>query len=106
MDEKEFFEDCVKKQRFPKNDREKQIILKFIMKKFEENKKYSEQEVNEKIKKFYEDYSTIRREFINFGYMQRDPYKGEYWVLKKELSDEELDKIGKLQKHFEKHNVY
>jgi len=106
MDEKEFFEDCVKKQIFPKNDREKQTILKIIMRKFHEDKKYFEQEVNELIKEFYEDYTTIRREFINFGYMQRDPCKGEYRVLKKELSGEELDKIGKLQKRIEKHNLY
>lgn len=106
MDETIFFDDCVKVQRFPKNDREKQIILKFIMRKFDMDKRYMEVEVNDIIKRFYEDYSTIRRELINFGYMQRDPYKGEYWVITKELSDKELDKIGKRQKHLEDSNVY
>ncbi len=106
MNEDQFFKDCIKVQRFPKNDLEKQIILKIIMQKFEKNKTYSELEVDETVKNFYEDYTTIRREFINFGYMQRDPYKGEYKVLKKELSEEELEKIGNRQKHLKKHDVY
>ena len=106
MNEQEFFKNCVKQQRFPKDDREKQIILKFIMEKFEENKIYKEQEVNEIIKEFYEDFALIRREFINFRYMQRDNLKGEYKVIKKELSEEELNKIGKLQNNFKQQNIY
>lgn len=97
MDEKEFFEDCIEKQKFPKDDREKQIILKTIMQKFDENKTHSEQEVDKVIKKFYDEFTLIRRELINFGYMQRNPYENKYWVIKKELSDDELDKVGKLQ---------
>jgi hypothetical protein len=106
MSEEEFFQKCIKEQRFPRDDLEKQIILKKIMEKFEENKKYMESEVNEIIKEYYEDFSTIRRELINFGYMQRNVYTSEYWVLKKELTEEELDKIGSRQKHLKEHNVY
>ncbi|MBW3015875.1 DUF2087 domain-containing protein [Candidatus Woesearchaeota archaeon] len=82
---------------FPRSDVEKQDILKDIMKKFEEGKIYSEVEVNEVLKEFYDDFVLIRRELINFGYMERDPRKGEYRVLKKELSDEEIDKIKKRE---------
>jgi len=104
MDEKEFFKDCVEKQKFPKDDREKQIILKNIIKEFDENKEYSEQEVDEIIKKFYNEFTLIRRELINFGYMGRNPYENKYWVTKKELSDEKLERIGKLQKDLENNN--
>ena len=43
----------------------------------------------------------IRRELINFGYLQRDPYQGTYWLIKKKLSSEELAKIGKNKKKIE-----
>lgn len=98
MDEQGFFRKCIKEQRFPKSDLEKQIILKLIMRKFKENKIYKEQEVNEIIKEFFGDFALIRRELINFGYMQRNPWKSEYKVIKKELSNEELEKINQLQK--------
>ena len=58
----------------------------------------NDQEVNNIIKELYEDFALIRRELINFGYMQRDPYKSEYKVLTKELSKEKLEKIEDLQK--------
>ena len=91
-------EQWIKQQHFPKNDLEKQLILKKIMEEFEPGMIYIEDEVNLIIKEFYEDFSTIRRELINFRYMQRDPRKGTYWVLKKELSNEDLKKIEQLQK--------
>lgn len=104
MNEKEFFEDCVEKQKFPKDDREKQIILKNIIKKFHKNKEYSEQEVDKIIRNFYNEFTLIRRELINFGYMERNPYENKYWVIKKELSDEKLERIEKLQESLDENS--
>jgi len=82
----------------PKNDLKKQDILEKIAQKFEVNKIYNEIEVNEIINSFdVDDHVLIRRELINFGYLQRDPYKGTYWLLKKKLTDQELSRIGKNQ---------
>jgi hypothetical protein len=83
----------IKKQFFPRNDLDKQLILQEIMKDFDENKVYEEQEVNSIIKKYYEDFATIRRELINFGYMQRNE-RSEYKVIKKKLSEKALQKLG------------
>ena len=94
-----FFKKCIKNQNFPRNDALKQIILKNIMKNFELNKIYTEQEVNEIIKIFFKDYSLIRRELVNFGYMQRDPFKQKYSVIKKKLSKEDYLKISSLKRH-------
>lgn len=104
MNEKEFFEDCVEKQKFPKDDREKQIILKNIIKKFHKNKEYSEQEVDKIIRNFYNEFTLIRRELINFGYMERNPYENKYGVIKKELSDEKLERIEKLQESLDENS--
>jgi len=87
----------------PKNDLAKQEILKKIVIRFSFNKKYSEEEVNEVIKSFdVDDFILFRRELINFGYLQRDPYKREYWLKKKKLSKEELGKINKNQMNIKK----
>lgn len=68
----------------PKNNLKKQKVLEPIAKRFEANKNYSETEVNEIIKEFnVEDYVLFRRELINFGYLDRDPYKEIYWLKKK-----------------------
>ena len=87
---------------FPRSDLKKQEILQEIMKEFDENKIYTEEEVNNLIKKHFEDSALIRRELINFRYMSRNPYKGEYKIIKKKLSKEDLDKIKKLDKKLEK----
>jgi len=89
--------------RLPKNDLEKKDILKKIASGFEESKEYSEQEVDEIIKSFeVDDFILFRRELINFGYMERDPYRSVYWLKKKELSEEELNKIESNFKAIEK----
>lgn len=99
LNEEKFFERCVKHKTFPANDALKQILLKRIIKDFKEKGVYSEQEVNEKIKRYFGDFALIRRELINFGYMQRDPAKGEYWVIKKELTKSDFLKITRLKRH-------
>ncbi|MBS3127864.1 DUF2087 domain-containing protein [Candidatus Woesearchaeota archaeon] len=87
----------------PKDDIAKQPILSQIAKKFSRGKIYEESEVNRIITSFdTEDHVLFRRELINFGYLQRDPYKGTYWLLKTELSQETLDAIGKRQKKTQK----
>ena len=99
LDEDEFFKKCVKNNNIPANDALKQILFKRIMKDFEMDKIYSEQEVNDAIKRYFEDYTLIRMELINFRYMQRDPLKGEYWVVKKELTKPDFLKISRLKRH-------
>jgi hypothetical protein len=91
----------------PRSDLEKQNILKKIAAKFEPGKIYPELEVNDIIHSFdVDDHVLFRRELVNFNYLGKDNVKGEYWLKKKELSKEELDKIGKNQKKMEKADVY
>ncbi|MBT3814064.1 DUF2087 domain-containing protein [Candidatus Woesearchaeota archaeon] len=86
----------------PKDDLKKQEILEKIAQEFIKNQIYNEIKVNEIINSFdVDDHVMIRRELINFGYLQRDPYKGTYWLIKKKLSSEELAKIGKNKKKIE-----
>jgi ATP-dependent Clp protease ATP-binding subunit ClpA len=99
--------------KLPREDLEKQDILSKIVgtqwctpkniqeniftkgKKFEEDKNYSEQEVDKIIQSFVvDDFILFRRELINFNYLGKDSYKGIYWLKTKKLSKELLEKIS------------
>jgi len=95
----EFFEKCVRNKNIPSNDFEKQAILLKLLDEFEDDVIYTEQEVNEKIRKYFDDCALLRRELINFGYMQRDPHKGTYWVVKRMLTREDIRKNTILRRH-------
>lgn len=99
FDKKRFFEQCVKNKNFPRNDFEKQAVLLVLLEDFEEGIRYKEEEVNNKIRKHFEDVSLLRRELINYGYMQRDAYTGEYWVVKRTITWEEVKKNTLLWRH-------
>ncbi|PAT01914.1 ArsR family transcriptional regulator [Candidatus Izimaplasma bacterium ZiA1] len=66
-----FFENNKIKQ-IPVQRKKRIIILKEIAKSFELSKKYTENEVNEIILKFHDDYCFIRREFIMEKLFVRD----------------------------------
>ena len=100
-----FFEKYAKNKTLPKNDFEKQAILIKLIELFEDSKKYKEEEVNEKIKKCFEDYALLRRELINFGYLQRNPYIGEYWVVKRNLTKEDIENNTLLRRHAKAYNI-
>ena len=59
--------------------KKREIVLKEIAKRFDENRRYGEKEVNEIIHEFHEDHCTIRREMIACGIMARE--KETYWLL-------------------------
>lgn len=58
-------------KQFPAREKKKIIILGEIRKNFIRNKEYSENEVNIILKRIYEDYTTIRRALIEYGFLDR-----------------------------------
>ncbi|PKM78120.1 MAG: hypothetical protein CVU90_03610 [Firmicutes bacterium HGW-Firmicutes-15] len=56
-------------------DNMKQVICRF-----EISRIYSEKEVNAIIKEVYEDYVTLRRYLIDFGFMDRKTDGSQYWL--------------------------
>ena len=99
FDTQKLFVKCVKNQIFPRNDFKKRVVLIKIAKKFKFNKIYSEQQVNTTIKQYFKDFALIRRELVNFGYMSRDPIKGEFRLLKQTLTKEEIERNTLLKRH-------
>lgn len=79
---------------FYTKEKNKIIILREIIKKFEFERKYTEKEVNEILKNIYlEDYTLIRRYLIEYGFMDREKDGSFYWV--KEIVDKNLNKKEK-----------
>jgi hypothetical protein len=65
---------------FPTKEKRKIVILRHIMKRFESKKHYSEKEVNSILLSVYDDYVTLRRYLIEYGFMDRTPDCSDYWV--------------------------
>lgn len=65
---------------FPVREKRKIIVLKHLAKRFEAGKRYTEKEVNEILKRAYDDYVTLRRYMIEYGFMDRQKDGSSYWI--------------------------
>ncbi|MTI69628.1 MAG: DUF2087 domain-containing protein [Firmicutes bacterium] len=79
---KNYFEDEKKQtlKTIPSKEKKKIIVLQHIIKHFDRNRRYTEKEVNEILISFYEDYVTLRRYLIEYGFMERNKDCKYYWV--------------------------
>lgn len=55
------------------------VLLRYALQVFEPNVRYSEKEVNERLKRLHPDSATLRRALIDRKWMQREPAGGSYW---------------------------
>ena len=65
---------------YPAKEKKKIILREEITKNFSAGKRYSEKEVNRILKRIHEDYATIRRALIQYGFLDRSNDCSEYWV--------------------------
>ncbi|QQO08470.1 DUF2087 domain-containing protein [Breznakiella homolactica] len=66
--------------KFPPKEKKKVVILTKIAEQFESGRMYSEKDVNRILEAVFDDYATIRRYLIDYGFMKRTPGGGEYWL--------------------------
>lgn len=69
---KNFFTTEGKLKHVPAQLKKKLIVLEHIVSRLEKGRKYTEQEINDFIRQYHEDFATIRREFIMHRFMFRD----------------------------------
>lgn len=65
---------------FPKKEKRKIVILRQLAKLFREGQRYTEKEVNAVLKEKLDDYVTLRRYLIEYGFMDRLPDGSQYWL--------------------------
>ncbi len=66
--------------KFPKKQKHKLIVLRNIASRFENSRVYNEKEVNGILKTAGDDYVTIRRYLIEYGFLDRKPDGSQYWL--------------------------
>ena len=62
-------------------EKKKIVILRKISEQFKKDKKYKEKELNAILKEIYEDFATIRRYLIEYGFLERTRDCSEYWRI-------------------------
>ncbi|WP_404406588.1 DUF2087 domain-containing protein [Jeotgalibacillus malaysiensis] len=77
---KTYFKEDGTLSQFPSKEKKKIVVLQYLSKKFNTGQQYTEREVNEVIKKVYADFVTIRRYFIEYGFMDRNQDGSAYWI--------------------------
>jgi len=55
----------------------KRVVLRWVVERFEETRRYPEREVNKILGAVHPDFASLRRELIDHGYMRRA--EGHYW---------------------------
>jgi predicted transcriptional regulator len=65
---------------FPAQRKKMEAILRYVLKAFKPGKRYSEKEVNELLSEYFEDYTTLRRELVEYRMLAREGGGGEYWL--------------------------
>jgi len=65
---------------FSAKEKKKLVALRVIARQFAPGRRYAEKEVNRILKDIYEDYATLRRYLIEYGFLERTQDCGEYWV--------------------------
>ncbi len=73
------FEPLVLKN-FSAKEKKKVVILTKIAEQFESGRSYTEKEVNQILRPIYEDYTTVRRYLIMYGFMERAKDGSSYWM--------------------------
>jgi predicted transcriptional regulator len=66
---------------FPSQEKKLLVILRHVLQAFEKGVRYSEKEVNEILKRYHEDSSSLRRAMVDYQFMAREGGGGDYWRL-------------------------
>ncbi len=78
---------------FSIKEKRKLVVLREIAKRFQIGKIYDEKQVDQILKNVYDDYVTLRRYLIEYGFLDRKPDGSQYW-----LKDGPVGKDGPVEK--------
>lgn len=84
----------------PRREKKRFMIIESAAQRFESGRDYTAREVNDILQTICEDYATLRRHLIGYGYLQRDPDGRRYWVSRE--SDRREDEVNRhdLKMHY------
>ena len=85
---RDFFE-AGRLKEIPAYRKKRQIILRWLVRQFEEGRTYTEAEVNEVIKRYHPDTATLRRELVGEKLMARE--RGVYWRTQPDAEQQRVE---------------
>ncbi|WP_410495697.1 DUF2087 domain-containing protein [Cellulosilyticum sp. ST5] len=65
---------------YPNTEKARKVILEYITEHFSKGEKYEDVEVNRLLMNIYIDYSLLKRELLEYGFLSRTEKGGIYWV--------------------------
>ncbi|WP_425803456.1 DUF2087 domain-containing protein [Desulfitobacterium sp. Sab5] len=77
---------------YPHKEKRKYVVLRHLLHFFDLQKNYTEKEINAVLKPIYKDYVLLRRNLIEYGFLDRTPDGSAYWV---KIPRKELDSMDK-----------
>ena len=66
---------------FPAQQKKEVAILRYVVESFQPGRRYSEKEVNEVLTRFNDDTARLRRNLVEYGFMDREGGGGSYWLV-------------------------
>lgn len=100
---RDFF-DGERLKQIPAQRKKRVIVLQHLLARFEPERDYTEREVSETLKRAQEDFATLRRELVDYGYMTRAggvyrvardlPSRGK--LVRQEITGDESDWLRRL----------
>jgi hypothetical protein len=64
----------------PQKEKKWLVILRWLAGRFEPGARYTEKQVNAILTEVHEDYATLRRNLVEYGFMRRERGGGQYWL--------------------------
>ena len=65
---------------FPAREKRKLVVLAELARRFQPDREYTETEVNAVLRAAWDDFATLRRYLIEYGFMERKPDGSAYWL--------------------------
>lgn len=75
-----YFDEAGRLKEFPAKEKKKLVVLRQLAKLFSPDREYTEKEVNRILERVYGDYATVRRELIEYGFLDRKNDGSLYWL--------------------------
>jgi len=66
-------------KQIPSKQKKLLVILRWLAGQFEEERRYTEQEVNDILRRYHDDYASLRRNLIEYRLLERESGGGVYW---------------------------
>jgi predicted transcriptional regulator len=78
---RDFSTDDGRLKAIPAQHKKMLAVLRYVVREFESDTRYSEKQVNEILEKFHQDTARLRRELVDNQLMGREGGGGEYWRM-------------------------